>query len=56
MIVLKLLLPKNLFNVLAKNVNHELDSLRTNLVILTEQEILDAMGFPTDWRKKLLSI
>lgn len=55
MLIFKLLLSKNVFKILVKNVNHELDNLRKNLSVLSEQDVLDAMGFPTDWKDKVLS-
>lgn len=54
MIIFKLLLPKNVFKILVKSVNHELDNLRMNLSVLSEQDVLNAMGFPLDWKNKLL--
>ena len=54
MIIFKLLLPKNLFRILVKNVNHELDLLRQSLSVLSEQDVLNAMGFPSNWRLKIL--
>lgn len=54
MIIFKLLLSKNNFKILVKSVNHELDNLRKNLSVLSEQDVLDAMGFPVDWKEKIL--
>ena len=54
MIIFKLLLSKNIFKILVKNVNHELDNLRKNLSVLSEQDVLNAMGFPSDWKDKIL--
>lgn len=54
MIIFKLLLPKNLFQILVKNVHHELDLLRRSLTVLSEQDVLDAMGFPNDWKTRVL--
>lgn len=53
-IILKLLLPKNLFKILIKRVNNELDLLRKHLVVLEEKDILEAMGFPDDWKNQIL--
>ena len=53
-IVLKYLLPKNVFKIFVKNIYHELDNLRQNLNVLTEEDVLDAMGFPHDWKNKIL--
>ena len=54
MIIFKLLLPKNVFHILVKNVNHELDILRQKLTVLSEKDILNAMGFSSDWKNKIL--
>lgn len=54
MIVFKLLLSKSDFKRLVKSVNHELDNLRKNLSVLSEQDVLDEMGFPADWKDKIL--
>lgn len=54
MLIFKILLSKNVFKILVKNVNHELDNLRKNLSVLSEQDVLDAMGFPVDWKEKIL--
>lgn len=53
-IVLKYLLPKNVFKVFVKNIYHELDTLRRNLRVLREEDVLNAMGFPYDWKDKIL--
>lgn len=54
MIIFKLLLPDLTFKTFVKNLNHELDNLRKNLIVLNEKNVLDAMGFPNNWREKLL--
>lgn len=54
MIIFKLLLHQNAFKTLVKNVNHELDVLRRDLSVLSEDDVLNAMGFPSDWKSKIL--
>lgn len=54
MIILKLLLHKNSYKTLVKKVNHELDILRADLNVLSESDVLNAMGFPADWKSKVL--
>lgn len=54
MIIFKLLLHKNDFKTFVKNVNHELDALRRDLSVLSEEDVLNAMGFPADWKVKIL--
>ena len=53
-LLLKSLLSKTEFKRLVKNVHHELDVLRINLKVLSEQDILSAMGFPESWKKEIL--
>lgn len=52
-LALKMLLPRNDFRSLTKQINNELRSLRSRLKILNEQDILEIMGFPDDWRTQL---
>lgn len=53
MIILKRLLPKNDYNTFIKLINKYIFDLSTKLKILTETDILNSMGFPTDWRTQL---
>lgn len=53
-IALKRLLPKNLFKMFAKQIHHELNSLRTQLSVLSEADVLNAMGFPLTWYEDIL--
>lgn len=53
-LLLKSLLSKTEFKRLVKNIHHELDVLRINLKVLSEQDILGAMGFPENWKEEIL--
>lgn len=54
-IIFKLLLPKNSFDLFVKKVDHELTMLKKTLIVLSEQDVLNAMGFPFDWKSKILN-
>ena len=56
MLILKQLLSNNDYKRFLKQVNHELFVLKGKLKVLTEQDILDAMGFPQTWKPDLQSI
>ncbi len=56
MIIFKVLLSRNEFRTVIKQINNELRTLGHKLNVLSETEILDCMGFPVDWRNKLLSL
>lgn len=56
MIILKILLSKNEFLAVIEQINRALMSLKGKLVVLSEQDVLDCMGFPPDWSKKLQSL
>lgn len=53
-IVLKTLLPKHVFKIFIKQISHAISSLGPQRRVLTEDEVLSQMGFPSDWRTKLL--
>lgn len=55
-IVLKLLLPRNVLKIFIKNLHHELDLLRKNLAVLSENDVLTVMGFPVTWKDDILKI
>ncbi|MFR4028316.1 MAG: Abi family protein [Coprococcus sp.] len=56
MIILKFLLSKNEYKSLLKRINKYLYDLCTHMSVLTEQDILDSLGFPSDWKTKLEQI
>lgn len=56
MIIFKVLLSRNEFRIVIKQINNELRTLCSKLNVLSEAEVLECMGFPIDWRSKLLSI
>lgn len=53
-LLLKSLLSKTEFKRFVKNIHHELDVLRISLKVLSEQNILSAMGFPGNWKEEIL--
>lgn len=53
LIIFKFLLPKNLFKRLLKSINKEIEDLHTHMVVLSDDDVLNSMGFPSDWRTKL---
>ncbi|SDZ88569.1 Abortive infection bacteriophage resistance protein [Lachnospiraceae bacterium NK3A20] len=52
-IAIKILVSKNQFNTLLKQITRGLAILNSHLTILTEDHILTEMGFPFDWKSKL---
>lgn len=56
MIILKFLLPKNEYKTLLKQVNKYIHDLCTHINVITEQDILNSLGFPTDWKTSLEQI
>lgn len=56
MIIFKILLSRNEFRIVIKQVNNELRTLQNKLRILSESDVLECMGFPIDWRDNLLSL
>lgn len=56
MIIFKMLLSRNEFRTVIKQLTNELRTLSNKLTVLTEEQILECMGFPLDWRNKLQSI
>lgn len=54
MIALKLTISKVEYRRMVKELDIALKNLYSRSHILTETMILDSMGFPTDWKKKLL--
>ncbi len=55
MIALKLLLSKSDYRKFVKDIDIALKNLHSHTHVLTEQDILESMGFPTDWKNMLLS-
>lgn len=53
MIILYILLSKSEFRAVIENFNAELIKLRNNLKVLSEEDILNQMGFPVDWCNNL---
>ena len=56
MIIFKLMLSRNEFRIVIKQLNNELRTLSAKLKVLSEEDVLSCMGFPQDWRNKLLSL
>ena len=54
MIALKLTISKNEYRRMVKELDIALKNLYSHSRVLTEATILDSMGFPPDWKKKLL--
>ena len=54
MIALKLTLSKNEFRKLVKEVDIAFKNLNSRTHVLTQSIILNSMGFPEDWKNKLL--
>ena len=54
MLIFYVMLPKVRFKAIVKQINRALFSLKSSLVVLNEADILQYMGFPTDWKSKLL--
>lgn len=55
-IVLKRLLPRNLFNIFIKNLNKYIKDLPSQLKVIPVDDVLDVMGFPHDWYEKIINI
>lgn len=55
MILFNLLLSKQDFKKLLNNIKQAINSLNKHLQVLTKDEILDSMGFPSDWEALLTS-
>ena len=53
LIIFSIILSRNEFLTVLKQINNELRNLILKLKVLTESEILEVMGFPADWREKL---
>lgn len=56
MIIFNLLLSRNEFRIVIKQINNELRTLRKKLKVLSEEDVLSCMGFPIDWRNELLKL
>ena len=56
MLIFKVLLSRNEFRTVIKQINNELHTLSYKLKVLSEPKVLDCMGFPIDWRNKLLAL
>lgn len=56
MLIFKIMLSKIQFSNAVNQINKALCDLNKNLFVLSEQDILECMGFPIDWRDKLLSL
>lgn len=54
MIALKLTMSKDEFRRLVKDIDIALKNLYSRMSVLTENIVLDSMGFPDDWKTKLL--
>lgn len=55
-IVLKRLLPRNLFNMFIKNLNKLIKNLTSELRVIPVTDVLAVMGFPEDWYQKLIDL
>lgn len=53
LIILKFLLSKNEYKSLLKQLNKYIHDLCTHMNVLNEQDILDSLGFPTNWKTQL---
>lgn len=56
MLALKYVLSKSEYMKLIKEIYRLLNHTRSKLSVIREEDILEAMGFPLDWRTKLLSL
>lgn len=55
LIVFKLLLSKRDFRRLIKDIDIGIKNMMARITVLSETEILDSLGFPSDWKAKLLA-
>ena len=53
LIILKFLLSKNEYKSLLKQLNKYIHDLCSHMNVLTEQDILNSLGFPADWKTQL---
>lgn len=54
MIALKLAIPQVEFRRLVKEIDIALKNLYSHTIVLSEEIVLKSMGFPADWKNKLL--
>ena len=54
LIIFSHLFPKKDMQSIVKRINHELYILQGKLTVLDENDILNVMGFPTNWKNELL--
>ena len=56
MLIFRTMLPKDQFRNAVNQVNKAVADLSPKLSVLSQQDILKCMGFPMEWRNKLLSL
>lgn len=54
-IILKTLLPRNDFSRLIKKIERAVQTLQTRISVISINDVYREMGFPEDWKSKLLS-